>query len=164
MINKESKIENKRDSRGRFTKGYVSVHKGKKLSEEHKKNISESHKGKHYPKLSVAKKEQYKDPTNHPNWRGGITPLNKLLRNKSMIKIWREAVFLRDNFTCQNKDCKFCDNKIGVMLNAHHIKSISLYPELRFDVGNGVTYCINFHLKSGMHRGIPRGENAKIHQ
>lgn len=91
---------------------------------------------------------------NNPNWNGGITPLNILLRKKSMWKIWREAVFLRDNFTCQNKNCKLCNNKIGIMLHPHHIKPLSQFPELVFEIDNGITYCAEFHLKSGLHVGI----------
>lgn len=142
-----------RDSNGRLVKGH-SINTGRTLSEEHKQNISKSHIGKHYPKLSEARKNQYRDKTKHPMWKGGVTPLNKLLRVSSMWKIWREAVFLRDNFTCQNKDCEFCNNEIGVMLHPHHIKQVSLFPELVFNINNGITYCADYHLKSGMHKGI----------
>ena len=85
------------------------------------------------------------------NWKGGITSLNDKLRSSSKFKIWREAVFLRDNFTCQNKKCKFCNNKIGVFLHPHHIKQLAFYPELAFDINNGITYCAEFHLKSNLH-------------
>lgn len=80
--------------------------------------------------------------------------LSILLRRRSMWKIWREAVFLRDNFTCQNKDCEFCNNKMGVMLHPHHKKPISIYPELAFRINNGITYCAEYHLKSGLHNNI----------
>lgn len=113
-------------------------HKGKKLTKEHKRNISKALEGeKHY------------------NWKG-VTPLNKLLRGKSKWKIWREFVFLRDNFTCQNPNCSYCDNKIGVLLHPHHIKPLALYPELVFDINNGITYCTEFHLKSGLHKEIQK--------
>ena len=85
------------------------------------------------------------------NWKGGITPFNTLLRKGSKWKIWRELVFLRDNFTCQNKDCEFCNNKMGGTLHPHHIKQLAFYPELAFKVDNGITYCKDFHLKSGLH-------------
>jgi len=130
--------------------------KGISLSEEHKLKISNSHKGNHYPNISKAKIKQYENKENHPNWRGGLSSVNNFLRNKARIKIWREAVFLRDNFICQNKDCKFCNNKSGIYLQAHHIKPLSIYPEVRFDVKNGITYCKDFHIKGGLHVGILR--------
>ncbi len=91
----------------------------------------------------------------HWNWKGGISSLNRKLRNHSKWRIWREVVFLRDNFTCQNLNCPYCHNKIGVMLHPHHIKPLALYPELAFNVGNGITYCAEFHLNSKeLHKGI----------
>ena len=78
---------------------------------------------------------------NHWNWKGGISPENHMLRNSAMYKIWRQAVFLRDNFTCQ--EC----NSFGGYLNAHHIKSWSRFPELRFKINNGITYCKDCHIK-----------------
>lgn len=36
----------------------------------------------------------------HPNWRGGITPINKAIRTSLEYKLWRTAVFERDNYTC----------------------------------------------------------------
>ena len=82
---------------------------------------------------------------NHWNWKGGITPELMKLRNSSIYKIWRETIFLRDGFTCQNPNCEFCNNKPGVYLHAHHIKSFAKYPELRFKIDNGITYCRNYH-------------------
>ncbi len=79
---------------------------------------------------------------------------SKLLRGRSKWKIWRELVFQRDNFTCQNPNCEFCNNKIGVLIHPHHIKSLALFPELAFRVDNGITYCEEFHLNSGLHKGI----------
>jgi len=116
---------------------------GKKHTEEAKKKIGEARKGKSW----------VIEP---------ITPLNKRLRISSMWKIWRELVFLRDNFTCQNSDCKFCKNKIGVMLHPHHIKSFAEFPELVFRVDNGITYCVEFHLKSGLHLGIKHRGKLKL--
>lgn len=88
-------------------------------------------------------------------WKGFISPLNQLLRKSSMYKIWRNAVFLRDNFTCQNPECEYCHNKIGVMLHPHHKKSFAKFPELRYIVDNGITYCKEFHINSKiLHKNI----------
>jgi predicted DNA-binding protein YlxM (UPF0122 family) len=77
---------------------------------------------------------------NSYNWKGGTTPLHKLERNSKKFKIWREEVFKRDNYTCQ-----VC-YKRGGFLHAHHVKKFSKYPELRFDISNGITLCVNDHI------------------
>lgn len=61
-------------------------------------------------------------------------------RNFSETGRWREAVYLRDNFTCQ---C--CLKRGRIELNAHHIKGYANYPHLRFERSNGVTLCQNCH-------------------
>ena len=54
-------------------------------------------------------------------------------------KEWRTAVFKRDNFHCQQ--CTSTTNEI----QAHHIKLWSRFKELRFDVDNGITLCVQCH-------------------
>lgn len=76
---------------------------------------------------------------NHWNWKGGITPANQVQRNSKAAKAWRRAVFTRDNFTCA-----LCGQK-GGKLNAHHIMPWAKYPELRFDLDNGITLCQDCH-------------------
>lgn len=53
---------------------------------------------------------------------------------------WRRLVFERDGYRCVE-----CDD--GGKLNAHHIKSWADHPDLRYDVENGVTLCIECHAK-----------------
>lgn len=74
--------------------------------------------------------------------KGRKTTANSLIRSSTRYKNWRTSVFERDNYTCQ-----VC-NKIGVYLNAHHIKKFSDFPELRFEISNGITLCKSCHDES----------------
>lgn len=67
---------------------------------------------------------------------------DKKIRQSWAYKLWRKAVFERDDFTCVE-----CGVRGGV-LNADHIKPFALYPELRLEVSNGRTLCVNCHLKT----------------
>lgn len=75
----------------------------------------------------------------NPNWKGGITPINRVLRESLEYEEWRTRVFERDLYTCQ--EC----GEIGGRLQADHIKQWSLYPELRFEISNGQTLCVKCH-------------------
>ena len=77
----------------------------------------------------------------NPNWKGGVTTVYMKIRHQIDSRLWREAIFARDNWTCQ--EC----GKRGGRLNAHHIKSFKQYPELRFAIDNGETLCYNCHKK-----------------
>lgn len=55
---------------------------------------------------------------------------------------WRYSVLSRDNYTCQGKA-----DEHHSQLHAHHIKSYAKYPELRYDVNNGITLCRSCHIK-----------------
>jgi hypothetical protein len=136
-------------------------HIGLKHSNEHNLNISKSNKGKHNrvkslnERIKISASNQKVDLK---DWCGFSNDESKRLRKTTMWKIWRDAVFLRDNFTCQNKNCPYCNNEIGVELHPHHIKPFALYPKLRFDVNNGITYCKDYHLKSNLHKKMQVGD------
>lgn len=77
----------------------------------------------------------------HWLWKG-TTPENKLLRRSKEFKLWREAVFKRDDWICQ--ECKIR----GGELHPHHIKPFAFFPELRFAIDNGITLCKGCHMKT----------------
>lgn len=80
---------------------------------------------------------------NH-QWKGGISPENHRLRAGQKWREWRKAVFERDNYTCM--DCgKRSSVGQSIALHPHHIKSFSQYPDLHFEVNNGITLCVNCH-------------------
>lgn len=72
-------------------------------------------------------------------WKGGKTKETKCRRTSAHYKEWRMAVFTRDGFKCQ-----IC-GKHGSDLEAHHIKEVCNYPDLIFEVDNGLTLCHKCH-------------------
>ena len=132
-------LESETKRRENISKGRIGI----KFTETHCTNISKHRKGIPNPKVSLLMRERIGSKS--PRWKGGITSLNKKLRASSMYQIWKHFVFLRDNFTCQNTNCPYCQNKLGGNLHSHHIKKFSDFPDLRFKLGNGITLCEKFH-------------------
>lgn len=73
---------------------------------------------------------------NHPNYN----PDADRRKNRGHeFYTWADAVKARDGMRCMK--CGATD----VEVQAHHIKSWNLFPELRYDVSNGVTVCAPCH-------------------
>ena len=137
--------------RTRFKKGNISWTEGIKVdrkkypqmghlikhSEETKKKISISGKGR-IP-WNKGKKVLQITGKNHFAWKGGIYDKDrKIDMGRKNYREWRKAVFARDN--CE---CVWCGSTEN--LNADHIKSYSLYPELKYEVSNGRVLCESCH-------------------
>ena len=109
-----------------------------------------------------------------PLWRGGVTKVSKSVRECYRYKEWRNQVFKRDNWTCQD-----CFVRGGVEISPHHIKSFrelldenniksrceAIKCEELWDVTNGKTLCRKCHLKTDTFGGknkkspnIPHGD------
>ena len=106
-------------------------------------------------KAKIVKQSRSISGSKAPNWKGGLTPIKEAIRNSANHKNWRISVFQRDNYTCQKCGAKSGNGK-KVVLNAHHIKEFSLYPDLRFEVSNGITLCEPCHIKTDSYRGKPK--------
>ena len=153
--------------RNQFKKGHT-INNGRKHSEETKKKWSElrkkagqkppSWKGKHHTKETKEKMSRHQKKLvaegTHRFWKGGLTKKNRservIIMNTIEYREWRESVFKRDNYTCQNKKCGI-KNGLGktIYLEAHHIKSFREFPELRFELSNGLTLCKDCHKREG---------------
>jgi 5-methylcytosine-specific restriction endonuclease McrA len=160
-----------------FKKGHK-INLGRIFTEKHKQNLkltrakqvfslesikkrneamSKTSKGKHYSIKTEFKKGQCSGKNNSA-WKGGLTPILTKIRQSSIYKLWRQDVFIRDDFTC-----KECDKK-GGELEAHHrkpfyklIEEVKTYLPLLnlydgamlytplWDLDNGITLCKKCH-------------------
>lgn len=135
-------------------KGRAGYWLGKKLSKEHRQKLSflllgNKHSlGRKYSEDQRRQRSEKMKGEKGNNWQGGINPINDTIRKSLDTKIWRDSVFIRDNYTCQ----KYGTN--GGDLEAHHIQNFAQHPELRFAIDNGITLNDKahreFHKKYGM--------------
>ncbi|MEK6830396.1 MAG: hypothetical protein AABY15_09855 [Nanoarchaeota archaeon] len=122
---------------------------GRKLSKETKLKISQSKQERKIKlgyinspearrKNSETQKVRFSIKENHPRWKGGLR-IRRNERNDSLYQLWVERVKKRDSWKCkmENQDC------FGYCV-VHHILSWREYPELRYEVNNGITLC-QFH-------------------
>jgi len=135
--------------------------KGKRrhpLSEATKKKISLFHLGNKYRlghkptietriKMSQSAKLRdrgYQSRESHWAWikdRSKLKRFNNTSKDRRSYAYteWRKRVWLRDNFKC--KIGYNCNGRIEV----HHILSYTNYPELRYEINNGITLCHAHH-------------------
>ena len=126
------------------TKG-IKTRLGHKHTAEAKEKIRQKAFGRIIP-VEVRRKMGSPGSRN-PGWIDGRTPKNKLIRHSLEYKVWRKAVFARDNFTCVS-----C-TKRGGEIHADHIAPFAYFPELRFSVDNGRTLCVDCHRKTPTYGG-----------
>lgn len=87
---------------------------GKKRSEETKQNISESKKGFKHSEETKQKLSDINKLEKHPQWQDGISfePYSPEFNKEK-----KQQILERDNYTCQNPNCKL----ININLVVHHI-------------------------------------------
>ena len=140
--------------------------KGRILSKEHIKHISKSNKSKKKPPFTEEHKRKLSESGKYPRpwlrgknsnfWKGGKTKLIKLIKASYNYKKWRNDIFIRDIFTCQ--EC----GKGGNNLQPHHKIPISIIIkdnnienmddarkcEELWNINNGITLCKTCHKKT----------------
>ena len=121
------------------TKG-LQTRLGAKLSQETINKIRRKAIGREIP--YEVRKRMGSPGAKNSGWIDGRTPEHKRQRRTVEYRLWRKAVFERDNFTCRK-----C-GKRGGNLNADHIKPFARYPELRTSIENGRTLCTPCHKKT----------------
>lgn len=131
-----------KETRGKISAALVGK-KHPEFSQETKRKMSEAKKGiarseTARRKISEAHKNRVAMGL-HNTYKGGVTPIYKKIRKSLEYRLWREAVFKRDDWTCV-----WC-GKVGGELNADHIKTFAEYPALRFAIDNGRTMCVSCH-------------------
>ncbi len=170
------------EKRAQWLKKIGLANKGRKISPEARKKMSLAKLGKTYPnshkgkviKCPVCGVEKYKYPRDLRRVKTsfcsrvcaykfqdkGKTSEKMRIRDSKEYKLWREAVFKRDNY-----QCIWCGlhgrkgAKVGkrVILHADHIKPFAYFPEVRFAIDNGRTLCRECHWKTDSY-----GNKARI--
>jgi endogenous inhibitor of DNA gyrase (YacG/DUF329 family) len=111
------------------------------------KKISKSLTGRSLTKNHLINLSKAICGSKHWNWQGGITPENRKRRSGNMLyKLWRNSVFKRDKYICQDCGIK-SGNGFAVILNAHHKEKWSKNKILRYKINNGITLCQRCHKK-----------------
>lgn len=131
---------------------FVPPMKGKRMSEESRRKMSDAAKNRPSNRLgkkhsaetrlliSEATKARTPRGESHYAYSDGKHQRDRCDRRTTEYKAWRDAVYDRDKYTCQH-----CGDSSGGNLQAHHVKAFADYPELRFNVDNGVTLCRDCH-------------------
>jgi len=157
-------------------KGINNPNYGKKASNETRKKMSKAHKGRVSPMKGRTMSEENKEiksklfkmcwqdedfrrnmiikhsGESSPNWKGGITPLYRCIRNSKTYRKWRNKISERDNNSCR---CCNSTHKLNVhhitpfltLINSNNIRETTdgyLCEEL-WDTSNGITLCESCH-------------------
>lgn len=111
-------------------RGHGDCRRGISLPKIHRDRISQALKGR---------PREWSRGENNPNWQGGRTKAVQMERSTIRYKEWKNKVFERDKVCIK---CGSSENRV-----AHHVKFYQEYPELRFDLSNGIVLCRSCHSK-----------------
>lgn len=119
---------------------------GRTFSEEHLANMRKTHRAK----------AAFGD--SNPNWKGGLTEVNRRLRGSWQFRDWKKQSLERAGHKCEKcgvsdgQACECCGTRIK--LHVHHVKSFSKFPDVRFDPANSEVLCPKCHF--ALHHRKPR--------
>lgn len=164
MLNRKNELGyiNSPETRARIS----AAQKGRKYPDRHipcnpekKEKLRLSNLGKTRSADTRRRNSEAKRQENHPRWQGGLTALNKAIRNCFEYTKWRTEVFLRDNFACTEPSCLIAASG---NLEAHHIEPLAqlirdnnirsvtdaISCAALWDITNGRTLCKPCHEKT----------------
>ncbi len=77
-----------------------------------------------------------------PHWMFDRTQVldNRSRTKQGQYKVWRTEILKRDNYCCRMKN-----NLCKGILQVHHILPWRAYPDVRYNIDNGITLCIQHH-------------------
>jgi transposase/5-methylcytosine-specific restriction endonuclease McrA len=115
-------------------------------------------------RMSQKRKELWQNPIYRLKVRKSLSKIKRRKQQREPreerklleYKLWVEAVFKRDNYTCQK-----CGKK-GKKLEAHHIFNWADYPELRYAIDNGITLCRECHKEFHKQFGLRKNTKAQL--
>lgn len=132
----------KNGNKGIFTKGCIPWNKSKKLPQITGDNHWNKGKNWNWTDEQKEKLKGKKTGKNNGRWINDRTNLsqNEYKHLDYKYRNWMFAVKKRDNWKCKinNSDCKG-------RLESHHILNWKNYPELRYEISNGITLCHSHH-------------------
>lgn len=149
-MNKKTRQKISNALKGKMPK-FIPDNRGIVRTEDNKKRISDTLKRKGI-KPPRPPREALCRGSRHWWWKGGVSTINELMRKSPEYKLWRKAVFVRDNYTCI-----WCGTK-NKTIKADHIKRFADYPELRFAIDNGRTLCDRCHRTTDTYGNRTKGK------
>jgi 5-methylcytosine-specific restriction endonuclease McrA len=132
---------------------------GKKHTEASKLKMSLSHKGHYHTlesRIKISMTQSKRQGNERESFKEFQEPDNRRIRKLRQWKVWREAVFKRDNYICQK-----CETTTE-QLHPHHLLSVKDcldlgFKEEIFNPDNGITFCPKCHKEEDMfQKGIKR--------
>lgn len=88
----------------------------------------------------------WKRADQHPKWKPELSAWDRRHEREPENQLWRREIVRRDG----NK-CVACGSTEDI--HAHHLRSYTLHPEIRYEMSNGVTVCGGCHRSYHSHVG-----------